>query len=389
MTTLSSSPAPVSALELVALATAAMPSLQVRGIKGDLVDSESGQWLSFVDVSGEQWLAWAPSFNFTESGFRKFERVLDLLTSAHIVRRVPFEVAKPVGSLSRKGDGAVLVLTHPGGYPLCSADLEKAGLLPQSLGSALAALHELDPTTYAAATGQFADAQMTRKALRRLVDLHAAAIPSRLRLRWLDAIDEDALWNFIPVPLHGSLSPEYIYAAPGGAVVGITRFDRAAVGDPAQDLMWLMLYASDDFLKAFETSYCSTRPTTDLHVLTRAQLLSELETLRWYARAVYADDQEWRREGMRALWDLDAELGDYRLVASRRQVVEIKFTVEEEPLLKLQSEGQSARSARPTPSSPPRSTPDAVETELIATVEKAGPFTPSRQDGPPSWSADA
>ena len=351
---------PVSELELAALSSAAMPSIKVRGIKGAMQSSDSGQWLSLVDAVGDSWLSWAPTQVWDDKKRDRLSKVSALLTQARADHLLPFETPSVAGEINRSGGGSVMVFHHPGGASLTSADLSGAGLLPKSLGSSLAALHELEAQPYARVSGQYADAQTTRRALKTLIDRHASAVPARLRSRWLDALNEDSLWGWNAVPLHGSLCSQDVYATPGGAILGITRFEHAAVGDPAQDMAWLMLYASDGFLKAFEAAYASARVSPDLHVLTRATLLAELETLRWYSRGVATEDSDWRQAGVQALREMDSEIGDHRLVPKRQEVVEIAFTVEEEPLMRLHR-----------PQTESHSDSQVLETEVIESVRQA------------------
>ncbi|WP_099331530.1 phosphotransferase [Actinomyces minihominis] len=383
MTTERYAPAPVTELELAALGAAAVPTLQVRGIRGPMRSSDSGQWLSLVDNGGGVWLAWAPSFAWTEQKDSRLHAIVEILRKASVAHAIPFTPAGIAGSVRRSGGGQVIVFEHPGGVELTDESLSEISLLPKSLGSSLACLHELDAPEYARASGQAANARQTRRALKGLVETHSSAIPARLRSRWLDALEDDSLWNFAAVPLHGSLSSENVFATPGGAVLGLSRFDGAAVGDPAQDLVWLMVNASDEFLRVFQAAYASGRATTDLHLLTRAQLLSELETLRWYARGVAAEDRVWRQQGVRALREMDEEIGDHRLVPHRPEVVEITFTVDEEPLLRLQPPSgggshqvESGGSRLGSESQLTEGTENATELISIVADEETGPYTP-------------
>ncbi len=369
-----------SALALAALASAAAPSLQLREIRGPVLSADSGDWAHLADASGSQWLVWAPTQPLSGDAMERYLKVVDYLEAERSAGEVTWVAPRPLGEAVSEAYVQVLLLPYPGGRPLEAADLSGAGLLPSSLGTALAALHGLETRAYAACCRRFADAALTRKALRSLVDRHSSAIPSRLRSRWLDAIEEDPLWRFEPVPLHGSLSAECVYAS-DGAVVGLTRFDQAAVGDPAQDIVWLMYYASDDFLGAFEEAYSRSCSTPDLHLLTRAQLLSELETLRWYARGVEADSREWRDQGVQALRDLDRDIGDHRLVPARPNVVEISFTVEEEPLLKLNPQNAPKR-PEVADVTPPDPAAAERPTDVLAVDEVTGLYTPFPPSAP-------
>lgn len=334
----------LTALELAALASAALAGVQVRGYRTPLTTNEDGQTLTVTDTDGKQWLVWAPTAPFTEERFARHASVLKLLEDATKTGDIPFSVSLPLGVATRDGSGVVLAQDHPGGAPLKESDLVGDSLLASSLGSALAALHELPADSYASASRAKATAEQTRAAYRSLLETHSAAIPSRLLRRWRAVLDDDAVWGFDVTPLHGNLSVDSVYASREGAVMGICHFGSAAVGDPAQDLSWILYYADDPFLDALQAAYSAGRSDVDLHILTRAQLVSELATLRWYARGVAASDVAWQEAGAAALRELDGEFGDHWLVAPKPEVVEIEFSPDEEPLLRLQA-GSAASSA--------------------------------------------
>lgn len=326
----------LSAYELAALACAAVPGLQIRGFRDPFDSPTSGQWVTLIDTDGNPWLIWSPLKPIPERNLKRYMGVLALLEESSKKHAIPFKVSLPAGITARGSDAPVLVFSHPGGSRVTETAFTGKSVFATSLGTALAELHELDVKEYGQATGQQASAQVTQRLLTKLVENHATAIPAKLRSRWLDALRDDALWNFVSVPVHGSLSIEELYVAAGGAVVGIAGFDMAAVGDPAQDVAWLMYYASDDFLDSFEKAYAAKRSATDLHLITRAQLLSELETLRWYVRGVIKQDRTWKEEGLVALRQLAQEIGDHQLVAPKPEVLAIRFELEDEPLLRLQ-----------------------------------------------------
>lgn len=335
----------MSALELAALASAALKETQIRGYRPPLVTNADGQTLTVTDTEGTAWLIWAPSKPVTEQSFARHVEVLRFLSEASNSGALPFTVSLPKGVATRGGSGVVLAHPHPGGASLREDSLVGRSLLASSLGAALASLHELDATSFARATRAKATPTQTREAYRKLLEEHSTSIPSRLRHRWLAAIDDDALWAFDSTPLHGSLSVDSVYASSDGAVLGLCHFASAAVGDPAQDLAWLLYHADDDFLEAFQAAYSARRTSADLHILTRAQLVSELATLRWFAQGKREGDRAWIEAGLQALRDMDTEIGDHWLVAPKPDVVDIRFTVDEEPLLKLKERADKAEDA--------------------------------------------
>ena len=63
------------------------------------------------------------------------------------------------------------------------------------------------------------------------------------------------------------------------------------MGDPALDIAWIQATASDAFLERFCETYGHERRAIDLHVFTRAQLLSEIALIRWLVHGLHAEDQ--------------------------------------------------------------------------------------------------
>ena len=122
---------PVSELELAALSSAAMPSIQVRGIRGAMQSSDSGQWLSLVDALGDSWLSWAPAHAWSDKKEERFVRTTDFLKDAQADRKLPFETPVLEGEIRRNGGGTVMVFRHPGGAALTNENLSVAGLLPK------------------------------------------------------------------------------------------------------------------------------------------------------------------------------------------------------------------------------------------------------------------
>ncbi|MFZ1383120.1 MAG: phosphotransferase [Scrofimicrobium sp.] len=337
-------PASPSALELAALANAIVPGLQALGAK-DYVAAEGGAIVTIVDDKGQDWQIWSTSSSLSKDEAERLLQVLGLLDGYVSVRKLPFGVPVPAGVLRQKSGTLVLVYPHMGGEPGVDGYLNGAGALASTVGKALGQLHNLPSDAYFEATGRLSTPEENRKQIIGLVQQHSSVLPADLRTRWMGALKDSALWQADSTPIHGILSAHDLQVAHGGAVLGMRGFTGARVDDPALDLLWLMYGADDAFLESFEAAYSRARTTRDLHLLTRAQLYAEIETLKWYDQAVQADDPTWRKAGVSALRALDKDLAGELLVAPKEEVVEIKFTAEDEPLLKL---GVSTNPANPT-----------------------------------------
>lgn len=335
---------PPSALELAALANAMVPGLQALGAK-DYVATGSGAIVTIVDDHGKDWQVWSTSSQLSKDSAERLLQVLRLLDGYVGVNKLPFSVPVPTAVLRQKSGFLVLVYPHMGGEPGGEGYLNGGGALASTIGKALGQLHNLPSDAYFEASGQLNTAEENRSQVAGLVEQHSSVLPADLRTRWVGALKDSALWQFDSTPIHGTLSTNNLQVAQGGAVLGVRGFEAARVDDPALDLTWLMYGADDGFLRSFEAAYSRARIARDLHLLTRAQFYAEIETLRWYDQAVQADDSAWRKAGVDALRELDKDLMGELLVAPKEDVIEIKFTAEEEPLLRL---GSSTSSASPT-----------------------------------------
>lgn len=329
------------ALELAALATAAIPGMQVLGVK-EYATWEQGACVTVVDADGGDWQVLSLPDALGRVELERMFRVLSVLGEAVAERRLPFGVPSTRGVVDRK-TGAVIVFPHLGGDPgtellLTGAegsDVAPARTLASSLGGALAALHNLPTGRFESFLPSRGGAEQRRSELLELVRAHSTVIPSELRERWIGALRDQTLWQYQPALVHGALSAESLQVASGGAVVGVRGFDQARLDDPAVDCVWLTFLADDVFIQRFDEAYTRKRAETDLHLMTRAQLLAELETLKWYDQAVRAGDAQWRADGAGALREMALELGGQLLVPPQVDVVHIEFTADEEPLLRV------------------------------------------------------
>ncbi len=326
-----------SVLEMAALAAAAVRGLRVREVRSSRGAGTKGTSAVTVDVDGNEWQVYSPNRIMTAEQLNKYVRVLDVLATAHGEGKLPFAVPVPKGVVNRKSGNLVFVFPDLGGEEATEQDVAGARLLASSLAQALAALHNLAPARIASITGKTRTSEDQRASLTALVSQHSAAIPAELRTRWMAALQDDTLWQYQAAPIHGSLAAEDIHIAGGAAVVGIKGFEEAHVADPARDIIWLTYIAGPEFFEEFESAYSRVRATHDLHLLTRAQFLAELETLQWYNAAVGAEDEGWRQDGLVALRDMDVELRGTHLVEPSPEVVSISFSADEEPLLRVKS----------------------------------------------------
>lgn len=197
---------------------------------------------------------------------------------------LPFHAPEFIGE-AQLPDGRVLVTGWVPGYSVETTDIPAGEGAATSLGIALAALHALPHSVVRAVGLPLRSAADARESVRDVIERAEATrhLPAALSTRWSTAVDNDVLWNFEPTVILGEASAssfrfEDRHDVP--TLSGILGWQALAVGDPAQDLHWLVAApeASEDVLSTYANS-ASRAP--DAHVSIRARLYAELEFAKW------------------------------------------------------------------------------------------------------------
>lgn len=324
---------PSHPFELAAFATAAIPGLQVVEIRSPQRITPSGAFTTIVDSRGDSWLVEAPALEYSEGQLDSLQEILAFLSASSANGDLNFTVPRPAG-IARADRGFVVVSKSPGGSPGEEETALTDTLFASSLGRSLAELHNLPVLKLAQAGAPAWTTRQVRERVRELVADCGTAIPTALRQRWLAAADHDQLWTFSPAVIHGELDAGSIWSL-DGAVLAITGFWDANVADPAEDLAWILPLASDHFVQSFHGAYARGRVEPDLHVMSRAQLYSELALAKWLQHGLRSGDPEIVAEAEGMLRDLDEALGGEYLAEPTEAVAPIHFEPEDEPLAKL------------------------------------------------------
>ena len=306
---------PKTPLELAALATAAVPGLRVAGLRPPQFSDEVVSVTGIIDVDGNRWMVTCPHDTVGGLDLEAQVVVLTRLAKARDDGRLPFDVPRPRG-FARTSDGA-RVMVHPdlGSRFMVDEDFSDPNVLPASMARALAALHNLPEGTYTNVDLPAYSAEECRTRNLALLDeaAQSTVLPSNLWNRWEAALEDLSLWRFRATPVHGDLQLTTVLVG-NDCVTGMTGFSSAHVGDPATDVAWVLAQAGDEFLSRFREAYSMARDATDIHVFTRAQLLSELALVRWLVHGVHAEDEGIVSEARQMLQDLADDLGDDQLV---------------------------------------------------------------------------
>lgn len=299
-------------LQLAALATVAVPGLDVVATRAPQKATPDYEWCGVLDSAGRHWVVQAPVHASAAAALDAEVEVLRALDRATGAGDLPFAVAVPEGSApTREGWRAIVHRELPGR----ELDIEALGSGPgptASLGRALAAIHELDPALVADAGLPVYDADSYRS--RRLAEFDDAArtgmIPPVLLSRWERALEDVSLWRFSACPVHGDLAPENVLVS-NGRVSAVTNWSTMHVGDPAEDLAWLYAAAPEESLDTLEEAYTMGRSEQpDPHVVDRALLYSELAVARWLLHGVRIGNPSIIADAEGMLADLARQVAD-------------------------------------------------------------------------------
>lgn len=276
-------------LTLAALATSAVPGLQVFGSRLH-TDGGEGEYTSAVlSTDDGELIVRVPRNSAAE--VRQSAEMLGLSALAEGARSaLPFRVSE-IRGLTRAGDTRAVVSTFLAGGRIEAQDLEGEALLLQPLAEALAAIHRLPVTMVQQAGLTSRSADDVRQEASRLVGRASDTrlLPEVVHSRWLEALESKRLWDFSPTVVHGSLDADRLLIE-DDRIVGVLGWGELSVGDPAVDLAWLFA-AGQEVLDAVLARYIAERGTggsTELRARTRFH--HELEVARWLLHGVETHD---------------------------------------------------------------------------------------------------
>jgi len=312
-----------SPLALAALATAAVPGLDVVATRSPQSTTADFQVTGVLDSGGRQWVVRCPLHPSAGAALEAEVVLLAALAPYVTSGALPFAVPEPAGFAALPEGGRAMVYRQLRGRPL---DLERLGPGPglaADLGRCLAALHELPASVVEDAGLPSYTAEEYRKRCLAEVDVAARTghVPTVVLERWERALEDVALWRFRTTPVHGDLAEEHVLVL-DGEVSAVISFSEAHVGDPAVDLAWLLASAPEDCLDAIEEAYALARPeNADTYLLDRAQLVGELALARWLVHGVNTGDDAVVADAAGMLADLADQVRDAEPIGHREPVV--------------------------------------------------------------------
>jgi len=296
-----------SPLALAALASAAIRGLEpvhTRRLEATADDVDSAV---IEDNLKRQWVVRAP--RNAAAGLR-MEQESQLL--GQLESWLPFGLPNPEGTATLKSGGRAVVHRQLSGQPIRPLELLHRPGLVAAFGRTVAAIHELPVRLVEEAGLPVYAAEEYR--FRRLAEVDRAAatglVPTRLLTRWEQAVEEVGAWRFVPCCVHGDLAGDNVLAE-GETITGVMEWSETRVGDPADDLAWLAIGATEPIFDDAVTAYTAARrDPVDPALNRRARLSGELAIARWLLHGVSNDDRTIVDDAVGMLADLDASIGD-------------------------------------------------------------------------------
>ena len=310
-----------SPLALAALSTLAVPGLDVHHVQGSVAPDGFDSAVA-IDAEQRRWVVRAPRTSVAGAALEAECALLSALVDHVDSGSLPFEVPRPAGFAPLSEGGRAMVYPELPGHPLRVERIPPGPGIGASVGRAIAALHELPVSLVESAGLPVYSAEEYRE--RRLSEVDEAAqtgkVPATLLRRWERSLEDVSLWRFRPTVTHTSLATETMLVR-AGQVSALTDFFEVQVGDPADDLSWLLVSAPQESVESILEAYQLRRTELiDPHLMDRALLASELALARWLLHGVRNDRDDVIQDAVDMLRDLDraaTEVGAFSVAAAQ------------------------------------------------------------------------
>ncbi|MGO3148510.1 phosphotransferase [Glutamicibacter ardleyensis] len=301
-----------SAMELAAIATAAVPGLTPVGFAALSDDAEDFDSALIVDAQKHRWRVRSPRHD--EASMR-LEAELSALRafSAKVRAALPFSLPSVAGTV-RQGPLRTFVYKDlPGRVPTLEELVEEGSKLAVALGQCMAAIHQIPDESVEVAGLPTYTADEVRQ--RKLNELDTAAatgrVPSGLLRRWEHAMEDVTLWRFNATVVHGDFDEEQLQVS-HSSITAVKGWTDLHVGDPADDFAWLSAIDDHGFSERVFAAYVEARgKSTDPHIMRRAALAAEFALAQWLVKSLDSKDAERIADAEEMLQELDTNIAEY------------------------------------------------------------------------------
>lgn len=299
----------MTAIELAAVASAAVPGLNVTAFGPEPDDAADFNAALLVDSEGRRWRVRSPRHVEASARLETERQVLRAFSPA-IRAELPFLLPTVAGTV-RQDELITFVYSHIPGKAESVEELSAGGAaLAQEIGAAIAAIHDLPQNLVTNADLPSYTANEFRQ--RKLNELDQAAttgkIPPSLLRRWEHAMEDVALWRFNASVVHGDLHEDNILLE-GSRLTAVMGWTDLRVGDPADDFAWLVAINDPDFVDTVMQAYSAARhESPDPHLLRRAALSAEFALAQWLVKGFATDSARMVADAESMLATLKADI---------------------------------------------------------------------------------
>ncbi|WP_207343890.1 macrolide 2'-phosphotransferase [Arthrobacter sp. E3] len=302
----------MTAIELAAIASAAVPGLNVTAFGPGPDDAADFCSALLVDSEKRRWRVRSPRHAEASTRLETERQVLRAFSPA-IRAELPFLLPTVAGTV-RQGELITFVYSHIVGKAESVEYLaDGSDALAKEIGVALAAIHDLPQGLVTTHDLPSYTANEFRQ--RKLNELDQSAttgkIPPSLLRRWEHAMEDVALWRFNPCVVHGDLHEDNILLD-RDKVTAVMGWTELRIGDPADDFAWLVAVHEPRFVDAVMHAYALARhETPDPHLLRRAALSAEFALAQWLVKGYAADSARMVEDAESMLRTLEADITEH------------------------------------------------------------------------------
>ncbi|MFF2245240.1 phosphotransferase [Arthrobacter sp. NPDC058130] len=366
-------------IELAAVATAAVPGLTPTAVSSAPDDPADFDAALLLDSEGKRWRVRSP--RHAEASARLETEFLVLRAFAPGIRaELPFLMPTVAGTV-RQGQLSTFVYSHLAGATRSLDDLSSGSPgVAREIGAALAAIHDLPRSIVSNADLPSYTPNEFRQ--RRLNELDQAAttgkIPPLLLRRWEHAMEDVSLWRFNPCVVHGDLHEDNLLVD-GDRVTAVTGWTDLRIGDPADDMAWLVASNEQDFVNAVLDHYTSSRrDVPDAHLLRRAALSAEFALAQYLVKGLAAGNQDMIDEAESMLAALADDVAEHGGQPISVEPLPQPVAAPEPGTDQAGSEAPTAAPATPAaPGAPIGGTPPAVSKVTLLPMEPVPDTVPA------------
>lgn len=301
-----------TAMELAALASAAMPGLNIVQTAASPDDPRAFDSAIVTDTDNNHWRVRSPRNSQAAFRLETEIQVLSGFTPA-IRAHLPFRVPSVAGAVQLDSLRTFIYHQMPGQPVDLDTITSAESQIIDDIGRIVAAIHQLPRSVVETADLPSYGAEQLRSRMLSELDQIALTgkVPSALLRRWESAFEERQMWMFAPRVVHGDFDETSLLVDRNRAV-GVTAWTDLHIGDPAQDFTWLASTESLEFREALISAYHRHMDLPadhlDLHIMRRAALAAEFSLAKYLMSGINASNNEVVAEAQAMLNELAADI---------------------------------------------------------------------------------